>query len=110
MDNVSSEAGATCSFLPRTGDLQAKRDAACFPEIQKRKPRKRTTSLYEEASLIITSNKPFGRLGDVFGYDVVAVAMIDRLIHADVSSLKADNYRLKDGDLGRPKTNQTTDT
>jgi hypothetical protein len=45
---------------------------------------------YERASLIVTSNKPFGRWGDVFGDDVVAAAMIDRLVHhADVVALKA---------------------
>jgi DNA replication protein DnaC len=32
---------------------------------------------YERASLIVTSNKPFGRWGEVFGDDVVAAAMID---------------------------------
>jgi len=57
---------------------------------------------YERASLIVTSNKPFGRWGEVFGDDVVAAAMIDRLIHhAEVISLKGDSYRLKDRDLGR---------
>ena len=57
---------------------------------------------YERASLIITSNKPFGRWGEVFGDDVVAAAMIDRLVHhADVVALKGDSYRLKDRDLGR---------
>src|SRR6266568_6661450 len=44
---------------------------------------------YERASLIVTSNKPFGRWGEVFGDDVVAAAMIDRLVHhAEVISLK----------------------
>jgi DNA replication protein DnaC len=57
---------------------------------------------YERASLIVTSNKPFGRWGEVFGDDVVAAAMIDRLVHhADVVALKGDSYRLKDRDLGR---------
>ena len=57
---------------------------------------------YERASLIVTSNKPFGRWGEAFGDDVVAAAMIDRLIHhAEVISLKGDSYRLKDRDLGR---------
>lgn len=57
---------------------------------------------YERASLIVTSNKPFGRWGEVFGDDVVAAAMIDRLIHhAEVISLKGDSYRLKDRNLGR---------
>ena len=32
---------------------------------------------YERASLIVTSNKPFGRWGEVFGDEVVAAAMID---------------------------------
>lgn len=60
------------------------------------------SSRYERASLIVTSNKPFGRWGEVFGDDVVAAAMIDRLVHhAEVISLKGDSYRLKDRDLGR---------
>ena len=57
---------------------------------------------YERASLIVTSNKPFGRWGEVFGDDIVAAAMIDRLVHhPDVVALKCDSYRLKDRDLGR---------
>lgn len=48
---------------------------------------------YERASVILTSNKPFGRWGDVFGDDTVAAAMIDRLVHhAEVISLKRDSY------------------
>ena len=44
---------------------------------------------YERASLIVTSNKPFGRWGEVFGDEVVAAAMIDRLVHhAEVVALK----------------------
>jgi len=54
------------------------------------------------ASVIVTSNKPFGRWGEVFGDATVAAAMIDRLVHhAEVVSLKGDSYRLKDKDLGR---------
>ena len=54
------------------------------------------------ASLIVISNKPFGRWREVFGDDVVAAAMIDRLVHhAEVLSMKGDSYRLKDRDLGR---------
>jgi DNA replication protein DnaC len=65
---------------------------------------------YERASLIVTSNKPFGRWGEVFGDDVVAAAMIDRLVHhADVIALKGDSYRLKDRDLGRVPAATTTD-
>jgi DNA replication protein DnaC len=57
---------------------------------------------YERASLLVTSNKPFGRWGEVFGDDIVAAAMIDRLVHhAEVIALKADSYRLRNRDLGR---------
>jgi DNA replication protein DnaC len=60
------------------------------------------SSRYERASLIVTSNKPFGRWGEVFGDEVVAAAMIDRLVHhAEVVSLRGDSYRLKSRDLGR---------
>jgi DNA replication protein DnaC len=60
------------------------------------------SSRYERASLIVTSNKPFGRWGETFGDDIVAAAMIDRLVHhAEVVALKGDSYRLKDRDLGR---------
>ena len=63
---------------------------------------------YERASMIVTSNKPFGRWGEVFGDPVVAAAMIDRLVHhAEVVSLKGDSYRLKDRDLGRVPTDNT---
>jgi DNA replication protein DnaC len=57
---------------------------------------------YERFSVIVTSNKPFGRWGEVFGDATVAAAMIDRLVHhAEVLNLKGDSYRLKDRDLGR---------
>ncbi|MFD3330751.1 ATP-binding protein [Streptomyces sp. NPDC058701] len=57
---------------------------------------------YEHASVIVTSNKPFGRWGEVFGDDTVAAAMIDRLVHhAEVISLKGDSYRMRGRDLGR---------
>ncbi len=63
---------------------------------------------YERASVIVTSNKPFSRWGEVFGDPVVAAAMIDRLVHhAEVVSLKGDSYRLKDRDLRRMPTDNT---
>jgi DNA replication protein DnaC len=66
---------------------------------------------YERASVIVTSNKPFGRWGEVFGDDVVAAAMIDRLVHhADVISLKGESYRLKDRDLGRVPAAKRSET
>jgi DNA replication protein DnaC len=57
---------------------------------------------YERASMIVTSNKPFSSWGEIFGDEVVAAAMVDRLVHhAEVVSLKGDSYRLKDRDVGR---------
>lgn len=54
------------------------------------------SSRYEHASLILTSNLPFARWGDVFGDQVVASAMIDRIVHhAEVITLKGSSYRLK---------------
>jgi DNA replication protein DnaC len=61
---------------------------------------------YERASLIVTSNKPFSGGGEIFGDDVVAAAMIDRLVHhAEILALKGDSYRLRDRDLARPPRN-----
>src|SRR5215211_183784 len=58
---------------------------------------------YERASMIVTSNKPFSAWGEIFGDEVTAVAMIDRLVHhAEILSLKGDSYRLRDKDLGTP--------
>jgi DNA replication protein DnaC len=49
----------------------------------------------------VSSNKAFGRWGEVFGDDTVA-AMIDRLVHhAEVINLKDDSYRFKGRDLRR---------
>ena len=65
------------------------------------------SSRYERASLIVTSNKPFGRWGEVFGDDTVAAAMIDRLVHhAEVIALKGDSYRLKQSASRRRAANE----
>jgi DNA replication protein DnaC len=53
------------------------------------------SSRYEHSALILTSNLPFARWGDVFGDQVVAAAMIDRIVHhAEVVTLKGSSYRL----------------
>ncbi|HEY3549222.1 MAG TPA: ATP-binding protein [Propionicimonas sp.] len=50
-------------------------------------------SRYEQGSITVTSNLPFGRWGEVFGDEVVAAAMIDRLVHhAEVLTLSGDSY------------------
>ncbi|HET9647035.1 MAG TPA: IS21-like element helper ATPase IstB [Microlunatus sp.] len=55
------------------------------------------SSRYEHASLVLTSNLPFSSWAGVFGDQVVAAAMIDRIVHhADVITLKGASYRLRD--------------
>jgi hypothetical protein len=57
----------------------------------------------ERASRIVTSNKPFSAWGEIFGDEITAAAMIDRLVHhAEILALKGDSYRLEDRDLARP--------
>ena len=65
---------------------------------------------YERASMIVTSNKPFSKWGEIFGDDMAATAMVDRLIHhAEILSLKGDSYRLKDRDLGPRPARQSAE-
>ena len=87
--NSSDSAATRCSSSTRSGTSRSR-------------PRPRTCSSSSSplatsaAPLIVTSNKPFGRWGEVFGDDIVAAAMIDRLVHhAEVVALKGDSYRLK---------------
>jgi DNA replication protein DnaC len=52
---------------------------------------------YERGSIIVTSNKSFSEWGQVFGDDVLASAILDRLLHhCDVISINGPSYRLKD--------------
>ena len=47
--------------------------------------------------------------GEIFGDDMAATAMVDRLIHhSEILSLKGDSYRLKDRDLGPRHSHQGT--
>src|SRR4051794_40764914 len=58
---------------------------------------------YERASMIVTSNKPFSAWGEIFGDEVTAAAMIDRLVHhPEIPPPQGDSYRLRDRDLARP--------
>ena len=53
-------------------------------------------SRYEQGSVIITSNLPFGKWGEIFGDDTIAAAMIDRLVHhAEVVNLDGESYRTR---------------
>jgi DNA replication protein DnaC len=64
------------------------------------------SSRYERASLIVTSNKSFADWGEVFNDQVLATAILDRLLHhATTVNIKGDSYRLREkkkaGLLGR---------
>ncbi|GAX58920.1 ATPase AAA [Streptomyces olivochromogenes] len=51
---------------------------------------------YEKGSIILTSNKTFSEWGQVFGDEVLATAILDRLLHhCDVISINGPSYRLK---------------
>jgi hypothetical protein len=65
----------------------------------------------ERASLIVMSNKPFSAWGEIFGDEVIATAMIDRLVHhAEILSLKGESYRIKDRDRDRPPAAESAQT
>lgn len=52
---------------------------------------------YEKSSIILTSNKSYGSWGDVFGNNVVATAILDRLLHhSTMINIKGDSYRIKE--------------
>jgi DNA replication protein DnaC len=61
---------------------------------------------YERGSVILTSNKAFTEWGSVFADDVLATAILDRLLHhCHVISINGPSYRLKDRVSLAPNTN-----
>lgn len=51
---------------------------------------------YEHASTVLTSNKSFGEWGEVFGDDVMAAALIDRLVHhCHIVNIRGNSYRMR---------------
>lgn len=52
---------------------------------------------YEKHPTIVTSNKSFSKWGDVFGDNVIASAILDRLLHhSKVFNIVGPSYRMKD--------------
>ena len=52
---------------------------------------------YEKASMILTSNKGFVDWGEVFSDQVIATAILDRLLHhATTLNIKGESFRLKE--------------
>ena len=65
---------------------------------------------YEKASTIITSNKSFVDWGEIFNDQVLATAILDRLLHhCTTLNIKGESYRLKEkrkaGIFGPPPKN-----
>lgn len=51
---------------------------------------------YEKGSILLTSNKAFSEWGQVFGDEVLATAILDRLLHhCEVIAINGPSYRLK---------------
>ena len=52
---------------------------------------------YERGSIILTSNKGFADWGELLGDNVIATAILDRLLHHSyVLNIRGESYRLKD--------------
>jgi len=55
------------------------------------------TGRYERGSLILTSNLTFGQWGALLGDEVLATALLDRLLHhAEVIAINGPSYRMKE--------------
>jgi len=55
------------------------------------------TKRYEKHSTIITTNQTFNKWGDVFSDNVLANAILDRLLHhSTVVNIRGNSYRIKD--------------
>jgi len=53
--------------------------------------------MYEQRSLIVTTNLPFARWGEVFYDATAAAAVIDRIVHhATILKTEGESFRLKD--------------
>jgi len=51
---------------------------------------------YEHASTVLTSNKGFDAWGEIFGDDVMAAALIDRLVHhCHIVNIRGNSYRMR---------------
>lgn len=60
---------------------------------------------YEKNSIIITTNKPFSKWGELFGDATIANAILDRLLHhSHIINITGNSYRLKDR-IKLPETN-----
>ena len=58
------------------------------------------TARYEQAPILLTSNRTFAEWGMLLGDEVLATALLDRLLHhAEVIAINGRSYRMKDRQL-----------
>jgi DNA replication protein DnaC len=51
---------------------------------------------YEHAATVLTSNKGFDEWGEIFGDEVMAAALIDRLVHhCHIVNIRGNSYRMR---------------
>src|ERR1700712_5608762 len=63
---------------------------------------------YERGAMILTSNRGFAEWGDVFGDQVVATALLDRLLHhAVVVQIEGASYRMRQHANLLPESNRS---
>lgn len=54
------------------------------------------TRRYEHASTVLTSDKGFEKWGEILGDEVMAAALIDRLVHhCHLVSIRGNSYRMR---------------
>jgi DNA replication protein DnaC len=59
------------------------------------------TARYEHGSIILTSNTSFAQWGTLLGDEVLATALLDRLLHhAEVIAINGRSYRMKERQAG----------
>ena len=66
---------------------------------------------YERGSTILTSNISFAQWGKLMNDEVLATALLDRLLHhAEVMAINGKSYRMKDRMAAGPTKGGTTRT
>ena len=52
---------------------------------------------YGRSSIVLTSNKSYGEWGDIFADQVLAAAILDRLLHFSTTvNIRGQSYRLRE--------------
>jgi len=100
-DRIAFYAKPKLLIIDEIGYLPLEKDAAhLFFQLVARR--------YERGAVLLTSNRSVGEWGDVFGDNVVATAILDRLLHhSHVLTIRGESYRLREkrrAGLLRPST------